>query len=134
MENQHEIQGEQHHSKPHHKGGSFLGTVLVILGIIWILRETGWLHKVPGWHAVQHSFHNFSHSFRFDFMGITWPLILLIVGIILVSGRRLVGTILILLAIFFFLPGLLIIPGILTVFFLPVMLIILGIVVISRLL
>lgn len=134
MENHHEVRRESHRSKEHNKGGSFLGTILIILGIGWILKEIGWLHGFPGWHAVQHSFHSFTNIFHFGALNITWPLILLVVGIVLLAGRRFVGAILVLLAIIFFLPGFLIIPGILTVFFLPVILIILGIVVISRLL
>ncbi len=134
MENHNQVRHESHHSKRSDKGGSFLGVVLIILGIGWILRETGVLYGIPGWHSVQHSFQSVAHGFRGDFMGLSWPLILLIAGVVLVAGRRLIGAILILLAIFFFLPGFVIIPGILTIFLLPVILIILGIVVISRLL
>ena len=114
--------------------GSFLGTVLIVLGILWILKEIGWLHGWPVWYSVQNSFLNLGNIFHFGAIGVTWPVILLIVGVLLLAGRRIIGTLLIFLAILFFLPGGLIIPGILTIFFLPVILIILGIIIIARLL
>ena len=134
MENYHETKGRYCCSERRERKGSFLGTVLIVLGVLWILKEIGWLHGMPGWDSVRHSFLNFTNVFHFNAINITWPVILLVVGILLIAGRRLIGTLLILLAVFILLPGSIIIPGILTVFFLPVILIILGIIVIGRLL
>ena len=134
MENRHDRKCSCCDKEHRERRGSFLGTVLLILGILWILNEVGWLHGWPVWHSVQHSVINFGNIFHFGAISVTWPLILLIVGLILIAGRRFIGTVLIVLAILFFLPGGFIIPGILTVFFLPVILIILGIIVIARLL
>ncbi|MGQ8336110.1 hypothetical protein ACUNWD_06120 [Sunxiuqinia sp. A32] len=130
---------KEHYSRHRHeehpkKGSSTLGTILIILGLYFILKETGWLHGIPGWDVFRSSFSNFFNIFHFHAINITWPLVLLIVGAFLIMGRRIIGGILVLLAILFFLPGLIIIPGILAVFLLPVLLIILGVIVISRIL
>ena len=131
---------ENHHYKQDHNrdcerksSGSFLGTVLIIIGVLWVLKEIGWHIGLPGWHAVHHAATNFFNIFQVGAIAITWPVILLVVGVILLAGRRLIGTLLIVLAVVFLLPHL-IIPGILAIIFLPVLLVIVGIILISKIL
>lgn len=125
---------EDHCHRERRSGPSFLGIVLLVVGLLWILKEIGWHIGLPGWDAVNHAAGSFLNIFHVAAVAITWPVILLIVGILLLIGRRLVGTVLVLLALFLFLPHLMIIPGILAVIFFPVILIVLGIIIISRLL
>ena len=66
MENQHEVNRGKRRPANCERRGSFLGTVLIILGIIWIIKEMGWSLGIPGWHEVQHSFHNFFNIFHVD--------------------------------------------------------------------
>jgi len=134
MENGHSEKHHYYHCSRHHKNrGSFLGTLLVVLGILWLLKEAGWLHGLPGWDVVRDSFSNFGNIFHLGAITITWPVILLLVGILLIAGRRIIGGILLLFAILFFLPGIIVLPGLIAVFFLPVILIVLGIVVLRKL-
>ena len=113
MEHSRENRGTCRNIQSEHKRpGSLLGTILIIVGILWILREIGW--QINTW-------------------DIGLPEILLIVGVILIVGRRFIGTLLVVLAILLFLPHL-IIPGILLFLLFPVLLIVLGVIVITRLL
>ncbi|HKJ43934.1 MAG TPA: hypothetical protein VKA27_17685 [Sunxiuqinia sp.] len=135
MENYHQYhRHEDRCCRERRTGGSFWGIVLLVIGLLWILKETGWHVGLPGWDAVSHAAGSFLNIFHVAAFAITWPVILLIVGVLLLIGRRLVGTVLVLLALFLFLPHLFIIPGILAVIFFPVLLIVLGIIIISRLL
>ena len=134
MENYHQHRHERHDYRERSSGGSFLGIVLLIIGLLWILKEIGWHIGLPGWDSVQYATGSFLNIFHVAAWSITWPVIILIVGFILLIGRRLIGTILVLLALFLFLPHLIIIPGILAIVFFPVLLIVLGIILISRLL
>lgn len=134
MENYHNHRTETHYHRERRSGGSFLGVVLLIVGLLWILKEIGWHIGLPGWNAVQHATGSFLNIFHFAAWTITWPIILLVVGFLLIAGRRLIGTVLVLLALFLFLPHFIIIPGILAIIFFPVLLIVLGIILISRLL
>lgn len=132
MENHHHKQ-EFTHGRERKSNGSFLGIILVVIGILWILKEIGWHIGLPGWHAVREASSNLLNIFHVGAFTITWPVILLLVGVLLIAGRRLIGTLLIILAVLFLLPHL-VIPGILAILFLPVILIVLGIILISRIL
>ncbi|WP_299580974.1 hypothetical protein [uncultured Sunxiuqinia sp.] len=120
-------------SKERKSDGSFLGTVLIIVGVLWILKEFGWHIGLPGWHAVREGMSNFFNIFHVGAVSITWPVILLIVGVLLLAGRRLVGALLLVLAVLFVLPHV-IIPGILTIVFFPIILVVVGIILISKIL
>ncbi|WP_159518733.1 hypothetical protein [Sunxiuqinia indica] len=132
METYHHCRSERHHARERKSRGSFLGTVLVVIGILWILKEIGWQLGLPGWHVVQDAGASFLNIFHFGAISVTWPVILLLVGVLLIVGRRLIGALFLVFAILFLLPHL-IIPGILLVLFFPLILIILGIVLISKL-
>ena len=134
MENHHYNRQPNHHARERRSGGSFLGMVLLVIGLLWLLKEVGWHVGMPGWNAVHHSFGNFLNIFHFGAIAVTWPLVLLIVGFLLLVGRRIIGALLIFLALILFLPHFIIIPGILAVIFFPVLLVVLGIIIISRLL
>lgn len=127
MENHYYDRHSNHHAKERRSGGSFWGIVLLVVGLLWILKEVGW-------HTVEHAAGSFLNVFHVAALTITWPIILLLVGIVLLIGRRLIGTLLVILALIFFLPHLIIIPGILAVVFFPVLLVVAGIIIISRLL
>ena len=132
MENQHDYRQKHHQVNEKKSGGSFLGTILIVIGLLWILKEVGWHLSLPGWHAIQHSASSFLNIFHVAAWSVTWPLVLLIVGVLLVLGRRFIGALLIVGALFLFLPHF-IIPGILVILFFPVLLVVLGIILISKL-
>ncbi len=116
-----------------HKGrASGLGTILLIIGIIWLLKETGWQFHLHGG-----EFGNIIAGFASFLGAIAWivsiPVILLIVGILLITGRKVLGTILVILGILFLLNNL-IIPGFVMILFSPIVLIIIGVLLLIKLL
>ena len=133
MDNNYQNRQVHHHARHRRSGGSFLGTLLIILGLIFILKEIGWHIGLPAWDAMRHSFGNFLNVFHLQAWNITWPVILLVVGILVVAGRRVIGTLLIVLALIFVLPHI-VIPGLVALLFFPVLLVILGVILISKIL
>lgn len=131
MENQHCSRHE--HKREKNSSGSFLGVILIIVGVLWVLKEIGWHIGLPGWHTIREATSSLMNVFHFGALSVTWPIILLIAGVLLIAGRRLVGLLLILFAVFFILPHF-IIPGILAIIFFPVLLVVLGIILISKIL
>ena len=130
MENSYYNKNENHQMRERRGSGSFLGVMLIIAGLLWLLKETGWYHMgLTGWHTVS----GFLKGFHFGTWSGSWPVVLLVVGIVLVSGRRILGVLLIFLALLLFLPGL-VIPGIVAILLFPVLLVIAGIILISRML
>ena len=124
---------ERRYGHPDHgkrQKGSFLGVVLILIGLFLIIRELGWQFGFPVWQSIRDfvfvGFHPHLHP-------IGTAVILLLVGLLLLSWRRVIGAIVIGLAFLFFLPHLFI-SGLLVLLFFPVLLIILGIIILSRLL
>lgn len=112
--------------------GSFLGTLLIIIGILWLLNEMGWHIGMMGWNALGHVVTSFVNFFQVSGWAVTFPVIILIAGVLLIAGRRLVGALLLLIFVLFFFP--LILPGILLVILFPVLLVIAGVILITRIL
>lgn len=113
--------------------GSFWAWVLIILGVLWFLKQSGWDIQFPGigefFSGIGHLFSNITHwSF-----GAIIPILIILIGISLVAGRRFFGALLFVVLIMVFIPHFLIVPGILMILFFPVILIIIGIVILSKL-
>ncbi len=115
------------------QGGSTLGIILILVGLYWILKETGWSVYLPGWDFVRETFHSVFNFVHVHLGNLLLPILLLVTGLALISGRRKVGGLLLLIALLIFIPGL-IIPGVLMVIFFPVLLIIVGILVLRSIL
>jgi len=133
MECKHWYQTPGNENRSKHKGGSVLGILLIVVGAYWILKETGWGIYLPDWSFFRERFWEVYNFLRAEMGELLLPLFLMIVGVLLVAGRRVGGGLLILLALLVFLPGI-IIPGILVVFSLPLVLIIIGIMLVKSLL
>lgn len=123
---------ERHIEHKRHSG-SFWAYVLIIFGILWILKQSGWDIHFPGigefFSGVGHFFSSLGHwSF-----GAIVPILIILVGISLIAGRRFFGALLFVLLLMIFIPHFLIIPGILMLIFFPVILIIIGIIILSKL-
>jgi hypothetical protein len=113
--------------------GSFWAYVLIIIGILWILKQSGWDIHLPGigdfFSGVSHFFTNLAHwSF-----GAIIPIIIILIGISLLAGRRFFGALIFVLLLMIFIPNFLIIPGIFMILFFPLLLIIIGIIILSKL-
>ncbi|QIA09493.1 LiaF transmembrane domain-containing protein [Draconibacterium halophilum] len=122
--------------KTHRKENSkeVLALVLIGIGLLWILKQTGFFFKFPflNFHEIfspiTSVFHGVGH-FVFS-----WPVILIIIGAVLMAGKRSGGLVLLIIGGLFLLPKLIFISGAAIVFLFPVILIALGIALIARLL
>jgi hypothetical protein len=127
------IQAMEKHCEHRSNSGSFWAYVLIIFGILWILSKSGWDINLPGvgelFAGIGHFFSNLAHWS----VGATFPLLIILAGIVLIAGRRFFGALLLVLLILIFIPHFLILPGILMIIFLPVVLIIVGIIILTKL-
>lgn len=120
-------------SKPQNNNSKVvLAWVLIGIGIFWILRKIGLYFNFPH-HYLENfffPFKNLIHSFsHFIF---SWQMVLVLVGLILLAGRRSAGIVLIVIGGIFLLPKLFIIPGLTFSLFIPVLLVGLGVALIVR--
>ncbi len=109
-----------------------LAWVLIGIGIVWIVRKTGIYFDFPHFY-----FHDIFFPFRSMFQGLThiifsWPVILIIVGLILMAGKRQSGLVLIVIGGIFLLPRIFFIPGLTISMFFPVLLVGLGIAMVAK--
>jgi hypothetical protein len=109
-----------------------LAYVLIGIGIIWILRKIGLYFEIPHFY-----FQNIFFPFKDIFQDLThfifsWQMILIIVGLILMAGKRSAGIVLIVIGGIFLLPKFLILPGLTFSMFFPVLLVGLGVAMIAR--
>jgi len=109
-----------------------LAWVLIGFGVIWILRKIGIYFDIPHFY-FQNIFFPFRNMFHglFNFI-FSWQLVLIIVGLILMAGKRSSGIVLIVIGGIFMLPKLFFIPGLTFSMFLPVLLVGLGVAMIAR--
>ncbi len=121
---------ERTHKKDNSK--EVLALVLIGIGLVWILKQTGFFFRFPFL-----NFHEIFSPIRSAFHGIghlvfSWPVILIIIGAVLMSGKRSGGLVLLIIGGIFLLPKLFIFSGATIVFLFPVILIALGIGLIAR--
>ena len=113
--------------------GSFWAYVLIIIGVLWILKQSGWDINFPHlgefFAGVGQFFGNLVHWSA----GAAIPVLIILAGIVLLAGRRFFGALLLVLLVMIFIPHFIIIPGILMILFFPIILIILGIIILTKL-
>jgi hypothetical protein len=113
--------------------GSFWAYVLIIVGLLWILKQSGWDIHLPGIGEFLSGIGRFFGNLVSWSASAIIPLLILFLGVVLIFGRKLIGALLFVLLLLILLPHFLIIPGILMIIFFPVILIILGIVILTKL-
>jgi hypothetical protein len=123
---------ERHIEYKRHSG-SFWAYVLIIFGILWIMKESGWDIHFPNigefFSAIGHFFGNLAHwSF-----GAAVPVLVILLGITLLIGRKFFSALLFVVLLMIFVPHFLIIPGLFVILFFPLILIIIGIVILTKL-
>jgi hypothetical protein len=120
-------------SKPQNNNSKVvLAWVLIGFGMFWILRKIGLYFNFPDFYFqnIFFPFKSLVHDFsRFIF---SWQMVLIMVGLILLSGRRSAGIVLIVIGGIFLLPKLFILPGLTFSMFFPVLLVGLGVALIAR--
>jgi hypothetical protein len=120
-------------SKPQNNNSKVvLAWVLIGIGIFWILRKIGLYFNFPDFYFqnIFFPFKNLVHDVsHFIF---SWQMVLIMVGLILLAGRRSAGIVLIVVGGIFLLPKFLILPGLTFSMFFPVLLVGLGVALIAR--
>lgn len=122
---------EKTHKKENPK--EVLALVLIGIGLVWILKQSGFFFDFPflNFHEifspVRSAFHSLGH-FVFS-----WPVVLIIIGAVLMAGKRSGGLVLLIIGGLFLLPKLIFISGAVIMFLFPVILIAVGIGLIARL-
>ena len=120
-------------SKPQNNNSKVvLAYVLIGIGVIWILRKIGLYFEIPHFY-----FQNIFFPFKDIFHDLThfifsWQMVLIIVGLILMAGKRSAGIVLIVVGGIFLLPKLFFVPGLTFSMFFPVLLIGLGVAIVAR--
>lgn len=120
-------------SKPQNNNSKLvLAYVLIGIGVIWILRKIGLYFEIPHFY-----FQNIFFPFKDIFHDLThfifsWQMVLIIVGLILMAGKRSAGIVLIVVGGIFLLPKLFFVPGLTFSMFFPVLLIGLGVAIVAR--
>jgi len=124
------VPSEQTHRKENKN--EILAFVLIGIGLFWLLKQTGLFFRFPFFNLnhvfepIRHIFHSLGH-FIFS-----WPMILIIIGVILMAGKRSGGLVLLIIGGIFIIPKIFILTGVTIVFLFPVLLIVLGIALIAR--
>lgn len=133
MDHQNWKQPESGNMKERKQGGSVIGIIFIVVGIYWIVRETGLGIYLPGWEFFRDALWSIYDFLKVNMGDFLLPALLVITGVLMITGRRKVGGLIALIALLVFLPGIGI-PGVLMVVFFPVILIIIGVMLIKSLL
>ena len=111
-----------------------LAIVLIVFGLVLILKQSGALFLNPFIH-IDNVFTPLRGAFRgLGHVLFSWPFILILVGLVLMAGRRSAGLILLIIGGVFLIPKLFFLTGAALLVFFPLILIGLGIALVARLL
>ena len=111
-----------------------LAIFLIIIGSLWILKQTGIHYGFPFFHLnhvvapVGHVFSSLVHVI------FSWPMIFIFIGLVLMAGKRSAGLVLLIIGGIFLLPRLFLFSGAMVILFLPLVLIAVGIAIVARIL
>ena len=108
------------------KSGQTLAIILIVIGAVWILGKIGISLSI---HSI---LSDIVFSFRSIFHAVTsfifsWPIILVLIGLILMAGNRKSGIALIIIGGILLLPKILIFPGLTMSLFVPAILVGVGV-------
>jgi hypothetical protein len=111
-----------------------LALILIGIGLLWILKQTGVFFNFPFFHLE-----NIFNPIRNVFQGIShvvfsWPMILIVIGVVLLAGKRSGGLVLLIIGAIFILPKIIFFSGAAIFLLFPLVLIGLGIALVARLL
>lgn len=109
-----------------------LAFLLIGVGVIWILRRIGFYIDIPTlhWHKIFEPFWFVMH--RFGHFIFSWQMILIIIGLILLAGKRTAGFVFILVGGIFILPKIFFFPWLSVSFLIPLVLIGVGIAIVAK--
>ena len=109
-----------------------LAYVLIAFGSLWLLRKIGFYIDFPivYWQNIIHPIRQFFHGWG-NFL-FSWQMVLVVVGLILLAGKRSTGIVLIIIGIVFILPKMSLLPGLTMSFLFPVLLVAIGVAIVAK--
>lgn len=109
-----------------------LAFILIGVGIFWALRQLGVYFEFPHYvfENIFYPMKNIIH--RITHFVFSWPMIMIIIGVILLAGKRSVGLVFLIVGAVFILPKLFFFPGLTITFALPILLIGIGVAMVAR--
>lgn len=111
-----------------------IALVLIGIGLLWILKQTvgffdfPFLHLENVWNPIRNLFHGFFH-FVFS-----WPMILIVIGVLLLAGKRSGGLVFLIIGAIFIIPKIVFMSGAVVFLLFPLILIGIGIALVAKLL
>lgn len=121
-------------NKEQHKDNSkvVLAFILIGVGIFWALRKLGIYMEFPHfvWENIFYPLKNVFH--RISHFVFSWPMILILIGGVLLAGKRSVGLVLVIVGAIFIIPKIFFFPGLTIAFALPILLIGIGVAMVAR--
>ena len=109
-----------------------LAFVLIGIGVFWTLRQLGVYYEFPQF-ILENIFYPMRQFFyRISHFIFSWPMILIIIGGVLLAGKRSIGLVFIIVGGIFILPKLFFVPGITISLLFPVLLIGIGVAMVAR--
>ncbi|MFV0594055.1 MAG: LiaF transmembrane domain-containing protein [Draconibacterium sp.] len=117
--------------KPHNNNSrQLLAVFLIVFGVLWLFKQSGVFTLFP-FHAIFEPFLHIAH--RLGHLIFSWPMVLIVVGLVLMAGRRKAGVVLLIVGGIFLIPRLFF-PGMTAFLLLPVLLIGFGVAIVARIL
>lgn len=109
-----------------------LAFVLIAIGGLWLLRKIGFYIDFPAIHL-----HEIFFPVRNFFAGwgnflFSWQMVFIVIGLLLLAGKRSIGIVLIIIGGVFLIPKILFFPPLTISFLLPALLIGVGIAIVAR--
>lgn len=117
---------------PENNSRKVLAIVLIVFGLLLILKKSGvfffnpFIHFDGAFAPIRIAFHNLGNVL------FSWPIILILVGLVLMAGRRSGGVILLVIGGVFLIPKLFFLTGAAMLLLFPLILIGLGIALVAR--
>ena len=109
-----------------------LAIVLIAVGVLWLLRKIGFYIDFPAIHLHDMIFPVFNIFAGWGEFIFSWQVVFILIGLLLLSGRRSIGLVLIVIGGFFLLPKIIFFPPITISFLLPAILIGIGIMLVAK--
>ena len=122
-------------NRPQHDNSRIiLALVLIGIGALWMLRKMGFYIDFPHIH-LNEIFHPFGRVFHgFWHFIFSWPMILIVIGLILMAGKRSAGLVLLIIGAIFILPKIFIFSFVGFSLLIPLIIIGVGIAIVARIL
>ena len=123
----------EHEPQKRHSSRLVLAIALILIGSFWILKKLGFYIDFQPYFYDNIYFPLTQFMHKWSRIIFSWPIILIIVGIVLLAGKRRGSIVLLIIGSVFLLPKLFFIHGFTATLFFPLILIGIGVAMVARL-